>query len=69
MIEDPTYSSHPAIAAAFVAINSATSQAELSAARDQLRKAELQRDIDLNFTEMWTAGERESAVKFGLVPA
>lgn len=59
----------PAIAAALDAMESATSAQEKSAAIDQLRKAELQRDIALNLTDMWGNWEHEQAAKLGLLGA
>lgn len=57
----------PAIAAALDARESATNAQERDAAIDQLRKAELQRDIALNLTDMWGDWEREQAAKLGLI--
>lgn len=59
----------PAIAAALDAMESATNAQERDAAQDQLRKAELQRDIALNLTDMWGDWEHEQAAKLGLLGA
>jgi len=67
LIEDPDYASHPAVSAALKAIETAVSPESLSAARDMLRKAELQRDIDMGFTDLWNQWEREQAIKLGLL--
>ncbi len=66
-IFEPGYSDHPAIAAAFKAIDAAATKEADGAARDQLRKAELQRDIDLGFTDLWTDWESEKARELGLI--
>jgi uncharacterized metal-binding protein len=39
----------------------------LGCARSMLRRAELQRDIALGFTDLWTQAERESAAMLGLI--
>jgi hypothetical protein len=57
----------PAIAAALDAMESATNAQEKSAAIDQLRKAELERDIALGLTDLWDDWNREQAVKLGLI--
>ena len=61
------YAAFPAIAAALNAIEQAASREQLSAARDGLRKAELQRDIALGFTDLWDDWERDQARKFNLI--
>lgn len=61
------YADFPAIAAAMAAIENAVNPEQLSAARDALRKAELERDIAKGFTDLWEPWEREHARKLGLI--
>ena len=67
IIETDDYASFPAIAEAMGAIERADSREALGAARDALRKAELQRDIALGFTDLWGDYERELAAAFSLI--
>lgn len=67
IIATDDYGSFPAIAEAMAAIERAHSREALGAARDALRKAELQRDITLGFTDLWEDYERELAAAFGLI--
>lgn len=67
IVRTDDYANFPAIAAALEAIEQATCQQELSAARDALRKAELQRDIAIGLTDMWSDWERQKAEQLGLI--
>lgn len=66
-VANDDYADFPAVAAALDAISSAGNAQELSAARDQLRKAELQRDIALGFTGLWGQWERDQSATMGLL--
>lgn len=68
-LQDIEYSAFPAIAVALDDIRRATNAVALRAARDALRRAELERDIALGFTDMWTQWEREHAFALGLIKA
>ncbi|WP_417615260.1 hypothetical protein [Parasphingorhabdus sp.] len=67
LIEDPDYASYPAVAKALDALEKADSLESKNAARDMLRKAELQRDIDRGFTDLWDQWERQHAIELGLI--
>lgn len=67
IVASDDYSSFPAIAAALAALDSATDAAARDDAREALLRAELQRDIALGFTDLWSEGERERAAAFGLI--
>jgi len=67
IIASDSWAEFPAIAAALAAIEQSDSAAAKSAARDALRKAELQRDIALGFTDLWSTAEREAAAALGLI--
>lgn len=64
--------SYPPLAAAYALLDQASNASEVSAARDAIYKAELQRDIEQGFTDLWDEfGESrkwEQARAFGLLP-
>lgn len=61
------YAEFPAIAAALLAIEQAGDAGAASTARDALRRAELERDIALGFTDLWGQWEHEQAAAMGLL--
>lgn len=61
------YAAFPAVAAALDQIEKARDSAQLSTARDALRKAELQRDIARGFCDLWSQFERDQAQALGLL--
>jgi len=67
IVASDDYASFPAIAAALADLDKATNPAERDAARDALRRGELERDIALGFTDLWSAAERERAHALGLI--
>jgi hypothetical protein len=67
VVSNDDWAQSPAISAALDAIERADSPANLSAARDQLRKAELERDISLNLQDLWGDYEWSAARAFGLI--
>lgn len=66
IVASDDYASFPAIAAALDAIEQADSREALAMARNALRKAELQRDIAMGFTDLWSQWERDQAMALGL---